>query len=475
MMKKFERLAIVGVGCVEVEALELLRSATMVLSRDDISKRWLESINIGKFKEFCLLPGQSLETRLGELLTDLNESTKLVYVTSISPIAIDQVANSLLTTVEVGEVGVFGGSDPLIPLMNEHQSLDLSSLLSMDGLELVGQHHPPFSPAQPVLIYAPFQVLPRQGVYQLLNQVYPNSHTVYIKMELLGNQICWKPILLKDIPDTRATITALFIPPMAADTSLESFQEVIAHLRAPEDGCPWDRKQTHASLRTYLLEETYEALDTLDKGDTAGLKEELGDILLQILLHAQIAAENGEFTLADVLSGINRKIVYRHPHVFKDWSVNSVKDVVENWEALKDLERKNNGDEEKKGMLDGVPVSFPALAQAQAIQDRAARVGFDWPEIAPVIDKIFEELEEVRTAPDEPKLAGELGDLLFAIVNLVRWHKVDAESALRQTNLKFRKRFAYIEDQARRAGRDVATMTLEEMDTYWEQAKDYDD
>ncbi len=246
-------------------------------------------------------------------------------------------------------------------------------------------------------------------------------------------------------------------------------------MRAPEDGCPWDKKQTHSSLRTYLLEETYEALDALDKNDIAGLKEELGDILLQILLHAQIAAEAGEFTMADVITSINRKIVYRHPHVFKDWVVDGEKDVIQNWESLKGQERLKNGDENKKGMLDGVPNSFPALAQAQAIQDRAARVGFDWPDIAPVMDKVLEELEEVRSAPTDEERAKELGDLLFAIVNLIRWYKVDSESALRLTNLKFRKRFAYIEEQARRSGKEMQKMTLAEMDEFWEQAKEFDD
>ncbi len=471
-MKKIDRFAIVGVGCLDAEALESLQSATMVLARDEISKQWLESKSI---RNVILSPGQALDDWWSDFSIELKFTKTFVYVTSISPIANDQVAKYLLATLEIGEIRVFGGADPLISLFNTHPGLDYSSLLSLDGFKLVGQHHPPFSPAQSILIYSPNQALSKQGVYQLLNQVYPESHTVYIENDQMRTTHSWKKILLKDIPETSETIATIFIPPMAAETSLESFQEVIAHLRAPEDGCPWDRKQTHASLRTYLLEETYEALDALDKDDTNGLKEELGDILLQILLHAQIAAEKGEFTLADVLSGINRKIVYRHPHVFKDWSVNGVKDVVENWEALKELERKNNGDEEKKGMLDGVPVSFPALAQAQAIQDRAARVGFDWPEITPVIEKVFEELEEVRTAPDEPKRAGELGDLLFAIVNLVRWHKVDAESALRQTNLKFRKRFAFIEEQARKSGRELAKMTLEDMDEYWEKAKQFDD
>jgi len=249
-----------------------------------------------------------------------------------------------------------------------------------------------------------------------------------------------------------------------------SFEELIAFLRAPE-GCPWDKKQTHDTLRKYLLEETYEALDALDQHDMEGLKEELGDIVLQIALHAQIATENHEFNMADILEGINRKIVYRNPHVFGDAAVDGVKGVLQNWEKLKEKERAEKGIEAEKGLLDGIPQSFPALAQAQTIQDRAARVGFDWSEIDPVMDKVLEEFDEVKTAPNEVERAKELGDLLFAVVNLVRWYKVDAESALRGTNQKFRRRFAYIEKNSRELQKPMQEMTLEEMDGYWNEAK----
>jgi tetrapyrrole methylase family protein/MazG family protein len=265
-------------------------------------------------------------------------------------------------------------------------------------------------------------------------------------------------------------LSTLYVPPLGPDTSLEAFQEIVAHLRAP-DGCPWDREQTHASLRTNLLEETYEALEALDAEDPAGMVEEFGDLLLQIVLHAQIASEEGEFTMADILQGISRKLVRRHPHVFGDVKVDGVTGVLQNWEKLKAAERKANGLEHVKGVLDGVPNSLPALSQAQNIQDRAARVGFDWNTIQPVIDKIFEELDEVRSAPNDKERSKELGDLLFALVNFVRWYKVDAETALRTTNLRWRKRFAHLEQGARQQGRTLQEMTLEEMDVLWEEAK----
>jgi len=249
---------------------------------------------------------------------------------------------------------------------------------------------------------------------------------------------------------------------------------VVARLRAP-DGCPWDREQTHLSLRPHLLEEAHEALEAIDQEDPASLREELGDLLLQIVLNAQIASENGEFNMADVLEGINRKIIHRHPHVFKDTQLDGVEGVLKNWEILKEAERKENGVDEEKGLLDGAPRSLPALSLAQEYQDRAARVGFDWPSIDPVLQKVHEELGEVDQASNEEELTHELGDLLFAVVNLVRWHKIDAESALRGMNRRFAKRFKYIEQQARKNGQKLSEMSLEEMDRFWEEAKSLED
>ncbi len=240
-------------------------------------------------------------------------------------------------------------------------------------------------------------------------------------------------------------------------------------MRAP-DGCPWDREQTHQTLRSNLLEETYEALFALDADDPQHMREEFGDLLLQIVLHAQIASEYGEFNLIQVIKGIYDKIIRRHPHVFADWQVDGVGNVLQNWEKLKAAERVNNG-EMQKGLLDGVALALPALTQAQEIQGRAARVGFDWPNIQGVVDKICEECAEFVNAEDEPSRASEIGDLLFALVNLARRCNIDAESVLRETNLRFRRRFAHIEQSARQQGRPITDLTLDEMEALWQAAK----
>ena len=256
---------------------------------------------------------------------------------------------------------------------------------------------------------------------------------------------------------------------MEPDTSFESFQEVVASLRAPH-GCEWDRKQTHKSLRKALLEETYEALKAIDEGDSSKLTEELGDILLQVVLHAQIGYEKGAFSMVDVLRGINQKIVRRHPHVFGDVKLESMDHLLVNWEKMKAEERKANGNAENS-LLDGVPDILPALIQAQEVQDRAARVGFDWKDIRGVLDKIMEELQEVDVTTNQSQLAEEIGDLLFAVVNYARWRKVDAEFALQEANQKFKKRFGFIESKTRQQGRELGQLSFDELNEFWEEAK----
>jgi tetrapyrrole methylase family protein/MazG family protein len=265
-------------------------------------------------------------------------------------------------------------------------------------------------------------------------------------------------------------LTVLYLPPLSPEAAFEAFQEVIARLRAP-NGCPWDREQTHLSLRSYLLEETYETLAALDNQDPQAMREEFGDLLLQIVLHAQIASENGDFTMADILSTIHSKIVRRHPHVFGEVEIADAQGVLQNWERLKAAERAANGAAEAS-LLDGVALALPALSMAEQYQIRAARVGFDWPDVKGVVDKLEEELAEVHAASDDDGTrADEIGDLLFAVANLARWYKIDPESALRQANQRFRKRFTFIETSARRQGRTIADMTLQEMEDLWQEAK----
>jgi len=304
-------------------------------------------------------------------------------------------------------------------------------------------------------------------IRKILQTTYVDSHP--LRLAAKSGTITNVNLGLLIASEQDAEINAIYIPPLEAGTSLSAFQEIIAHLRAP-DGCPWDKKQTHQSLRQHLLEESYEALEAMDAGDSAGMAEEFGDLLLQIVLNAQIATETGDFRMNNIIKGIYDKILRRHPHVFEQVEVDGVGEVLKNWEQLKEEERKDNGKAEK-GMLDGVPLSFPALNQSQEYQERAARVGFDWPEIDGVLDKLMEEVEEIRQAENDEELASEIGDLFFVLVNFARWQGVDAESALRGANMRFKRRFGYIEKSARENGQPMTEMTLDEMEALWQAAK----
>ncbi|MEW6239524.1 MAG: nucleoside triphosphate pyrophosphohydrolase [Chloroflexota bacterium] len=339
-------------------------------------------------------------------------------------------------------------------------------LLLLEARTLASAHVPPYPPDMPVLLTGVDSPELAAHIREVLLTVYPRKHEVSL---VVGDRLKVESLveLQPSTFDFRPS-TVLYVPALTEGTAFESFHEIVARLRAP-DGCPWDREQTHQSLRTHLLEESYEALEAIDSDDPASMREEFGDLLLQVVLQAQIASEAGHFTMTDVVKGIYDKIVRRHPHVFGDVELKDVNGVLQNWEKLKEKERGKK--KEDKGLLDGVPLSLPALTQSQEYQDRAARVGFDWPEIEGVLEKIAEEVEEVKRASDEKELASEIGDLLFALVNLARWKKVDAESVLRETNARFKRRFAFIEKGAREQGRNLSELSLDEMEFLWQQAK----
>jgi tetrapyrrole methylase family protein/MazG family protein len=357
-----------------------------------------------------------------------------------------------------------------------------SKLTLLEARFLSSAHVPPFPPDMPALLTGVDSRELALQVRNVLLAVYPREHQMYLvegqmsKVERLGDFQSFDQTQGMPLTFNLQPATCIYIPALAVGASLESFAEIVAHLRAP-DGCPWDREQTHDTLRTHLLEESYEALSAIDSGDADSMREEFGDLLLQIILNAQIAHEFDEFLLTDVIKGIYDKIVRRHPHVFGDVKMADVNGVLQNWEKIKEDERRKlalsntKGKKEEKGLLDGVPVALPALIRAQEYQDRAARVGFDWPEIGGVLEKIREEIDEVKQSENPEELSAELGDLFFAMVNLARWKKVDAESALRGTNMKFKKRFAHVEQGAKKQGRNLSDMTMEEMDAFWNEGK----
>jgi tetrapyrrole methylase family protein/MazG family protein len=265
------------------------------------------------------------------------------------------------------------------------------------------------------------------------------------------------------------TMPLVPLPPQSAHHSWDDLVEIMARLRS---GCPWDREQTHRTLVPYLIEETYEVVEAIEGGKLDDLCEELGDLLLQIVFHAQLATEIGKFSIADVVDSLSNKMVRRHPHVFGDAVIEDVDAQWRNWERLKALERTGRS---RKSRLDGIPKHLGALQRGQRMQEKAARVGFDWPGVAGILDKLSEELAELaearRLAQDDPRVREELGDVFFTLVNLSRALGIDAETAVREANEKFYTRFGFMEERAQAAGKSLSDLSLEELEELWQLAK----
>jgi tetrapyrrole methylase family protein/MazG family protein len=341
----------------------------------------------------------------------------------------------------------------------------------VDAMDLAEAQFPEFPPHSPAIVTQIYSRDIASQVKLTLSALYPDEHEVHLvhSAGMLEQRVESIPLYAIDRSPYINLLTALYVPPLGAATSFEEFENLIARLRAP-DGCPWDREQTHKSLRSSLLEETYEILAAIDADDTPSMCEELGDLLLLIVMHVQIAAEFGEFNMAEVLNGIHTKIVHRHPHVFAKQEVKDDREILENWERLKEEERAASG-KEKQGLLEGINLALPALVQAYQYQARAAHIGFDWTDLQGVWDKVNEEIDEVLSAEDQENRSNEVGDLLFAIVNLARWYKVDPESALREASARFKKRFSLIETYARSRNLHLADLSLDEMEALWQEAK----
>jgi tetrapyrrole methylase family protein/MazG family protein len=346
--------------------------------------------------------------------------------------------------------------------------LDGLDLQVLDATEVARLWHPPLRVDGPAILGQLYDRSIASGVKLCLLNAYPPDHqVVLVRAAGTAEQVVRRlPLEELDRQPDIDHLTSLYVPPRSTPSSLESFQDTVARLRSPE-GCPWDREQTHRTLRETLLEETYEVLEALDDEDPEELRVELGDLLMQICMHAQMATEEGYFTIYDVVAGIDEKIRRRHPHVFADTTVSDSEEVLRNGEEIKRAER---GEQDSRSLLAGVPAGLPALAQANAYQKRVARVGFDWRHVEGVWEKVLEEVSELRAALPEEREA-ELGDLLFAVVNLARHLELDAETALRQANARFRRRFERMQEIAAERQIDFARLSLEEQDRLWEETK----
>lgn len=392
------------------------------------------------------------------------------FVGEATGASICQMARELGIAVRVVEGLSF--VEPMLTTVNLRSRYvvdGMDGLQVYDALELIAQDYPLVNGDAPVLIGQVYSGLVASDLKLKLNAIYPDEHGVVL-VHGAGDTAVVEDICLYEIDRSGHIehLTSLFVPALPHRGNFAALAEVVATLRSPH-GCPWDQKQTAQSLRSGLVEEVCEVLEALDTADTDLLREELGDVLLHITMQAQIAAEVGDFTMTDVIGDIVAKLVRRHPHVWGDVTVEGSEGVVKNWEAIKAEEKK--GKPVARSVLDGVPRTLPALAQSQKVQDKVRRVGFDWPTIEGVYDKLQEEIAELREADSRAARRAELGDILFVLVNLAKWLGVDAESAMREATQRFGRRFRYVERLAEARQIALAEAGEDVLLALWHEAK----
>ncbi|CUS05345.2 conserved protein of unknown function [Candidatus Promineifilum breve] len=348
----------------------------------------------------------------------------------------------------------------------------LDGMQLYDAIEIAGLLYPPVNPDAPLLLGQVYSRALANDLKLALLSIYPAEHPAVLVHAAGGAGEVVERLALYEIDrsDRVDHLTSLYVPPLPLKSDLSALAETVAVLRGP-GGCPWDQEQTPLSMRGGFLEEAYEALAALDADDSLNLREELGDLLYHIVMQAQMAAEAGDFTLSDVIAGIETKLKRRHPHVWGDWQVSNSADVLRNWEILKQQEKADRPAEPFESKLHGVPQALPALVRSQKIQAKAAATGFDWPDIGGVYDKLAEEVGELRQAAGPDELRLELGDVLFVVANLAQWLGVEAEIALREANERFTARFQLIERLMAGRGLEWAALSFAEMDALWEEAK----
>ncbi|MGN7313240.1 nucleoside triphosphate pyrophosphohydrolase [Alkalicoccobacillus gibsonii] len=335
-----------------------------------------------------------------------------------------------------------------------------------------------FQLTQHLIIVQVYDAMIASDVKLTLMERLPDEYEVVVATAVGSKNESLLRVPLHDLDrvTTLNNLTAVYVPPVRDESLLReefaTLRQVIATLRGP-NGCPWDKKQTHESLKPYLIEEAYEVLDAIDQQDDEHLVEELGDVLLQVMLHAQIGEDAGWFSIQDVVAAVTNKMIRRHPHVFGEGTAHTAEDVLTNWDAIKKAEK---GDAETS-LLTDIPTALPGLMKAIALQKKAAKVGFDWGNVEPIWDKLDEELTEWKdelAGADKQKMEAELGDVLFTIANVARFYKLDAEQAIAQTNMKFKKRFEYIEERVKEQGKQVTELSLDELESIWQESKQYD-
>lgn len=490
------KITVVGLGSGDPDRLTLgslkrLQGAKQryVRTKDHPVVTWLEEtgVSFSSFDEVYEsrddFPSVYLEIveRLIAVAGSVAEGDEILYAVPGHPMVAEATVKLLRERCPlVGiELNVIGGESFLDEAFVRLGFDPIEGFKLLDASEITGER---LDPRLHTLIGQVYDEFTASDVKLSLMEIYPDDYQVIVG-HALGvdglEQIVSVPLYELDRVQGYGNLSLVYVPASSDDSlRIRSFQrlhEIMTILRSP-DGCPWDREQTHQSIRKNLIEETYEVLETIDDDDPDHMREELGDLLLQIMLHSQMEEELGTFTAYDVIQELNEKLLYRHPHVFGDLSAEDAEAALKNWDAMKAEEKRRKGlQPEKLSALSGVPRDLPALMKAYKLQKKAAKVGFDWDSIDGVWDKLSEEIAELKEAVGEgatlEEQTLELGDVLFSVVNAARYIGVDPEEALSLTIAKFVRRFSYVEEQLYQAGKTPKESTLREMDELWDAAK----
>lgn len=416
---------------------------------------------------------RSVYATIAEAVVEMGRSADVVFAVPGNPFVGESTVLAIVETArqESLPVRLVAGLSFIEPVLAALHVDALDGLQIFDAIAISSFLYAPLNPDVPVILGQVYSQMVANDVKLALLSVYPAEHQVVLVHHAgQANEIVESfPLHAFDQSRHIDHLTSLYIPALPMKGDLTTLAETVAVLRSP-DGCPWDQEQTPQSMREGFLEEAYEVLAALDADDMQNLREELGDLLYHLVMQAQMAAEAEEFTLTDVIAGIEAKLKRRHPHVWGDWEASDSAQVLLNWEKLKQLEKADSGIK-TTSILDNIPQALPALARSTKIQDKVATQGFDWPTVDGVYEKIAEELEEVRTAETQAEQSAEVGDLLFAVTNLARWRGVDAESALREANDRFSGRYRIVEQLAAERGHNLTALDINELEALWQEAK----
>lgn len=482
-----KRIEIVGLGAGDLEQLPLgvykkiTRAPHLYLRTKEhpvVAELVKEGLQFTSFDSVYEKHEQFEEVYLEitSILLEKAESEEIIYAVPGHPLVAERTVQLLLEKGKnAGIEIVIGGGQSFVDALFQALKIDpIEGFQLLDGTSLAADD---IQQNQHIFISQVYDQFVASGVKLTLMERYPDEYMVTIVTAAGSKQeeIITVPLFELDRQVKVNNLTSVYIPPVEDENVLfknfSKLREIISVLRGPE-GCPWDKEQTHETLKRYLIEETYEVIEAIDKGDIDHLIEELGDVLLQVMLHAQIGEDEGYFSIADVIEGISEKMVRRHPHVFGSVEVENTDEVLQNWEEIK---RQEKG-EVDPSVLAGVSYSLPNLIRAYELQKKAAKVGFDWQEILPALEKVKEELQEFEDELDvingQSELAKkEFGDLLFAFVNVARFLKIHPEEALFETNEKFVRRFQFIEQRVAESGKKFEDFSLDELDLFWDEAK----